>query len=594
MARKNPDRSILNDYAFLGLGIFLNLSASFLYALYEWNAVLLIPFLIGIALVTLFFLNRTRGTKIKFFDKKDWAAIVSLIAICAPLYLYALYTVPWQINSDEVSIMNASAKIISGEMPDIFGGMPEYFGFPRFSFFLFGKLAHALGGLNLFNTRLVHGLFGLGIIVISYFFFKIIFKEHLAAFAGALILGSNHALVGISRMAMRDNSALFVELAALTVLLMGLEKRSALVSFLGGLLAGLTWYVYYPARITIFIWFLTIAAIIFSYPRRTKTKIILACVGLNIFGFMLVALPNLIYTLENPASLGYQRQQFLIFQEGRELEKSWTGTENAQDAVVKNITNGLTTFNNKIHDQGYIYPNYGHGFVDPLTGVLIWIGLVVFLSKGKKNQGGILAVTGFLTLWLLLSFLITKSPHYTRLLSVLPFTAYLTVSALAWLGRICATAVKRICKANLPEIRSACILIGTAIIVAWNATIFSDFAILGFAQGNDIGSTARYIEEHLDRLPYAYYLAADSQYPYYSWGADYQWKTWLGFFVGNNQEFEIVKPEDIDGFNQKPPFTLFMNNNLWKRRAIKLKDRYPGIFVRHMKSDGSLVALEVQ
>ena len=42
-----------------------------------------------------------------------------------------------------------------------------------------------------------------------------------------------------------------------------------------------------------------------------------------------------------------------------------------------NAKNGLGAFNNTVVDHGWIYQNNGHGFVDPLTGILLWLGVGV-------------------------------------------------------------------------------------------------------------------------------------------------------------------------------------------------------------------------
>ena len=470
-------------------------------------------------------------------------------------------------------------------------GLSHYFGFPNLSFLVFGKLSQFLGGITLNNFRLVHGFFGLLIVLLSYLFFR----QSLSPFyglAGAAILASNHALLGISRMAMRDNSGLLLELAALTLLLYGLRRKSRFLSFLGGALAGLTFYVYYPARITIFLWGLSLLILLFMKKISWRSALNIGAV--NLLGFIIAASPILVATTKSPGVLNYQREQFLIFPEGQKLEKEWTNIQTTEGAVRKNIVNGLTAFNSKIHDQGYIYPNYGHGFLDPLTGILIWIGLIIILRRREKTGAHILAVVGFLTIWLVLSLLVTKAPHYTRLLTVLPFVSYLALFAIKTVFEYLWGLVSKFFSgALLNFVKNSSVIVIVIVIVISNLTIFGDFAKQGLAEGNDVGSTARYVEARKNIPNYKFYLVASKEYPYYSWGEAYQWKDWLGFFASESQKVEVLEPENFLNSFDKPPFTIFMRQSIFRREEAAIKEKYPDFEIHNIKTDGSLVALEI-
>ena len=98
---------------------------------------------------------------------------------------------------------------------------------------------------------------------------------------------------------------------------------------------------------------------------------------------------------------------------------------------------GLGTFNSKVVDHSWIYPNYGHGFVDPLTGIVLWARRGD--RRARRSSAGDARTrarcscsVGFLVLWLSFAFLVNKAPNYTRLLVTLPFVAYLVVEALRW------------------------------------------------------------------------------------------------------------------------------------------------------------------
>ena len=80
-------------------------------------------------------------------------------------------------------------------------------------------------------------------------------------------------------------------------------------------------------------------------------------------------------------------------------------------------------FNTDRVDHAYIYPNFGHGIVDPLTGALLWFGALVVLVAAVRHRGNPLALfplVGFLVLWLAFAFLVGQAPDYPRMLVILP------------------------------------------------------------------------------------------------------------------------------------------------------------------------------
>jgi hypothetical protein len=252
------------------------------------------------------------------FTKVDALALLFVLAIFGPLYLLSLYRIPWQINTDEVTITNAAKAVVAEAPYDPFGIVETYFGFPSFCFFALGKLADMIGGIDLLHARIVHASWGILIIAISYIFFRTVLPPFWAV-GGAVILGANHALLAVSRMAMRDNSALFLEVAALTVFLIGLQKKSRLFVFVGGAVAGLAFYVYYPSRITIFILLAALTFIGIFFHRQISFREVAHLGFAGILGCAIVAAPVLIATAKSPSALNYQREQLLLFPEGRDL-----------------------------------------------------------------------------------------------------------------------------------------------------------------------------------------------------------------------------------------------------------------------------------
>ena len=466
-------------------------------------------------------------------------------------------------------------------------GLSDHFSFPALVFIIMGKIGEILGGINLANMRLVHASFGLISILMSYFLFRSFFSQFWAL-AAAIILGVSHSLIGISRMILWNNSALLMEITALGLLCYGFKKKKLLFCFLGSLAAGLTLYVYFPARVTIIIWFLFLLGSTFILKGISR-KFVLKTISISLLCFILIAGPIIIATINTPSEkFSYEKQQQLIFEEGRQMQKSWIGASTEAEGIKTNMINGLTVFNSTKSDYAYIYPNPGHGFVDPLTGVLVWVGVILVISKSiikrKFETFDLFNLIGLLTLIFFFSFITNKTPNYPRLLIILPFAVYFVVRGIS-LG------LELLKGSNFTKYTVLITL--ASLIWIWNLVIFNNFIQKGLKEGNDIGSTARYVEIRKNIPGYSFYLLANSQYPYYSWGNKSQWETWLGFFVGTNQHFEILPPENFTDQILQKPFTVFMSNPLWSKSKLAFIEKYPNFQAQIIKPDGSLVAIEV-
>jgi len=515
-----------------------------------------------------------------------------LALVFAPLYLYDLANIPFQINTDEIVITSMARRASGVRYPDLFGLMPEYFYFPRFMFSLFGGLTRLMGGVTLVNVRTVHAAFGVITILVAYGFFRSFWNSRLAL-AGAALLGSNHALLGISRMAMRENLIVLVECAALALILKGMREKNPLLLYLGGGAAAFSLYGYLPGRVVILLgllfgvlYWLLGREDLQANPVWTLAKLTVPAA----LGFFLVAAPILVATATAPPeSAEYARQQFLFFPEGRALQQMWVNAATPAEGVWRNIRNGLSMFNDPSqHDRGYIYPNYGHAFVDPLTGILIWLGLgsgLYRVLRGRSQPHDWLCIGSFLFLYLLFSLAITKAPNYTRLLVILPFVAYLTLEGIQTL----AAPLER-----WGSTVTAAAMAGTILLIGgWNLAIWGDFVHKGWTQGNDVGATGRYVAARQRDPNHRFYLAASAAYPYFSWGEPAYWQSWIQFFARQEQEVKVFPPETLLSQDLEPPLTLFMNEGVWEQQGAALRRRFPKGQLHRIPAERGLWAFEV-
>lgn len=509
------------------------------------------------------------------------------VAVCAPLYLIALYRWPVQVSSDEIAIMDTAQQSASLPHIDPFGAS-FYLTRPAGLFLVWGKLGNLLGGVDLVHMRLLHALVGLLTVAACYALFRLLLLPRgWAAFAAALV-GASHSMFMISRLAMRENTSVLFLVVALSLLLWGLRHSHELAIFLGGVVAGLGFYVYEPARVAFPIWIVFLIGLAVLYRQRFSGRLLLRTAAITSAGFVLAATPIIYAQAKVPDSEQTAQQTGLfIYNTAREQQKNWVFADSQWGGYVKNVEYGLGTFNSRVVDHSWIYPNYGHGFVDPLTGILLWLGVVVTgiaLVRRRAEPEALLVLGGFIALWLSLAFLVNKAPNYTRLLITLPFIAYLVTQAVRWLaGRW--SSLRFGSQAVVGAFVAAFLLLNLSI--AW------DYIQDGRRTGDPIGSTGRYVDSH-EKIPgETFYVASSDQAPYYVWGNVGASIERLTAFSGWHQTAQSVDPAVLANFNAAPPFALFMRRSTWGPVSATLADRYPRGRIRNITPDGERVVLEV-
>lgn len=512
---------------------------------------------------------------------------LAAVAVCAPLYLIALYRWPVQVGSDEIAIMDTSQ--LSANLPHIDPfGASFYLTRPAGLFLVWGKVGNLIGGVDLFHMRLLHALVGLLTVAVCYALFRLLLLPRgWAAFAAALV-GASHSMFMISRMAMRENTSVLFLVVALSLLVWGLRHRQELAIFLGGVVAGLGFYVYEPARIAFPIWIVFLIGLAVLYRQRFTGRLLLRTAAITTMGFVLVVTPIVYSQAKVPDSQQTAQQTSLfIYNAAREEQKTWVFADSPWEGYVKNVKYGLGTFNSRVVDHAYIYPNYGHGFVDPLTGILLWLGVGltgVALVRRRAEPETLLALSGFLVLWLSLAFLINKAPNYTRLLVTLPFVAYLVTQAVRWLaGRW----------SSLRFGSQAVVGAFVAAFLVLNVSIAWDFIQDGRRAGDPIGSTGRYVDSHETIPGERFYIATSDQLPYYDWGNVGASLERVKLFAERNQNAAPVDPSVLKDFAATPPFALFMRRDVWGPVSAELARRYPRGRIRNVTPDGTRIVLDV-
>jgi len=581
------------------LGLALWASAVITYAGRGASDAVTLFFLVGVFAIALGLRGAERAVDrvAASLNGRDVAIAAVLVAAFAPLYLVDIHNTPWDIGTDEMAVAGTSKWLAHVSPVDFFGINQYYFGFPRFGFIVLGKLSELMGGANLTNMRLVNALLGLGCIGAAFVFFRLFFAWQ-SAIVATVILGVNHSLIAISRMAMRDNTPLLVELIALILLYQGLSRRSLRATFLGGLFAALGFYVYYPGRLIVALCLMLIVGAAIFLRDQIPVRAILRHGAMLLFGFVVLIAPLAFSTVKaDSTGLDFTKSRIILLPEGRETQADWLGVAESE-AVKRNIWWGLTTFNSGEHDWGNKYLNYGHGFVDPLTGVLLWVGVAAvafrFVKKRPRFAGDLLALGGFASIFLISAFVLNMAPNYTRLLIILPFVAYFGAVAVELIAGLLSVFFERVNPPQASFARWTAVVVVVGAIAFWNVGIFADYAIKFRTEGHDLGSAGRYIEARGNVPGYKFFLVADQKYKYFGWGYDYWWRDWLNFFVADGQELVVVPPDAFEPETVSPPFSIITSRRAWNAMGEEFKNRFPDAPLVHMRSDGSLIAIEVR
>jgi hypothetical protein len=573
------------------------------YFVFGFTWIFLSAWFLGIALLGVCFWNsRSKGSQ-PLLAKVDLAVLAGIALTASLIYLPYLYSFPFQINTDEIVIRDAIRQMVAQQSTLDPLGPSSYFAFPVLIHLVFGWICLAFGGITFTHLRMAHAISGVLCVVVSYVFFRSLELERRLAVAATAILGCNHALLAISRMASRNNASLFIELIALSILFRATIKQSPFLMYLGGIVAGAGFYGYPTARITIFVFLLAYSLI--SWSGQNWRQLWRPIFPL-LLGFAITITPMLWAShVAPPEYFEYPLNQFLIFPGGRKVEQAQVWAKTEAEGVLVNIQQGLLAFNWPIHDNSNIYYNEGFAFVDPITGAMIWVGLAA-LWFGRKQRGehraaDILCASGLLFLWLIFSFLITFAPSYARMFVVLPFVAYLVVHGISWTGDL-FTAELRLPSGKTLKLKSVWFGGVITAIVLLNAYTLERFYLDGVGRGDREGATFRVVEELQHKSDVNFVLAADAKYPYYAWGSEGEWMEWMN---GDDlkERITVVSPRtlktalavDLEKRDRHlvAPFVLFLNKDLLVEVEGDLKKHSRTFSAKKILPDGSLLAVFV-
>lgn len=240
-------------------------------------------------------------------NKKIILCLIILFIISFSLRIYKVGTIPSGVLIDEASYgYNAYSILETGKdehgltYPLVFKAFGDQ-KLPAYGYILVPFIK--VFGLNNFAVRLPSVIAGsLLCLVIFFLLLKFRFKTKLA-FIGGLITATSPWTIILSRFGYESNISLLFFTSGLLFTFIGYRKNRLILSILGGILFGLTWYSYVAYKfITSFI----ILSILFLFKKKKKKIINRAGIVVLIF-FIITVSPLILKTFSEQATARFNQ-----------------------------------------------------------------------------------------------------------------------------------------------------------------------------------------------------------------------------------------------------------------------------------------------
>ncbi len=213
----------LRPLAGIAVGLLLGLISLVVYIAEGYSRGMLWIWLAALVVLSVAFWFRSRA--LPQIALADVGIAGGLVALASPLYLLVLFRWPVQVSSDEITVMDVSNTVCARRERRSRSGSAGTSSRPAGLFVVWGKLGELIGGIDFFHMRLLHAIVGLSTVGACYALFRLMLPRTWAAFATILVAAS-HSLFMISRLAMRENTALLAVVLSFTLLLWGLREEA--------------------------------------------------------------------------------------------------------------------------------------------------------------------------------------------------------------------------------------------------------------------------------------------------------------------------------------------------------------------------------
>ena len=293
----------------------------------------------------------------------------------ALLVLPYLSTLPYEFSTDEIYSTATVRDFVDGTARDPLG-LVRWWGLPALYFAMTALVGNVIG-TSIEAVRMVTAFTAIATIVPFYLWVRTLHGRNTATVA-TLMLAFAHAFIGWGRIALHQNSPVLLLSIAMALLAIGMRDRCPLKILWGGVALGLGFHSYPSGQIMVFIWAAALCATVVL--RSVSWRTVAPIAVLSGLGFLLAVAPMIVNMAGGWEAFAARAQAVAISNPAAlDLMGQHLGLTDHATILRENVTRGLLSFNGAYPYVTYFNP--GHGFVDPATGVLLWLGVALALTR---------------------------------------------------------------------------------------------------------------------------------------------------------------------------------------------------------------------
>ncbi|MBN1550168.1 glycosyltransferase family 39 protein, partial [bacterium] len=452
-----------------------------------------------------FHLDLRRQTPIGslFFHKHEWVWLPVIVVAATVISGHDITHWRWVGTPDETRFFMTAQAWLEGRLDRFILSEDGVFGYHPVLSTAYQALFMKMFGSDLFGWRL-SSVFAFSLsIPFVYLLVRELWNTR-SAYIAAILFGSAKLAIGFAHYGYNNIQVYLPVWISLGLMAWSIRRQSLFGYYLSGLIAGLGFYTYYPARLAPVLTIL-LGSVLGAFPVLRKGK----CLSLIfVLGIVVALLPLL---MQFDTLLANMLQQTMV-----------TGGEKIEGAQVLDTLKRFFISGGTLHRIGkhwfmsFIYGiqyKYPHHFqtnpvIDPFSGFLAYTGVWLALLNSFKRRRDMFLVLAFAVSSFIVGAISSHDrPPLTRLLFLTPFMAIFAGLAIDALVQA-SMRVKKFSK-----YMSWIVLIGfTSVSAAWNVytlnkTIYVDSH--GYGDGTT-GELIRLIQSFPDNTQVVYIQRSDT------------------------------------------------------------------------------------
>ena len=218
---------------------------------HHWLHPALLLVAVAIPMVLLLRYDLTRGVSFRFnIERWELVSLAALVSAAGLILTFDLAGTPDSMVGDEGAFW-LTAKSLARHEQSIDFFAPGVSGFPLASSIFQAIFVKAFGE-SLWSWRLSVAVAVLAAMIPLYFLVRAMFDRRMA-FAALALMATSPFLIAFARIGYINSQALFPLVVALLLIYLAVERKSATLFFAAGVVAGVGFYTYFGARVSVFI-----------------------------------------------------------------------------------------------------------------------------------------------------------------------------------------------------------------------------------------------------------------------------------------------------------------------------------------------------